>query len=79
MNGLGYLRPELTRRLAALDAAEAGLGPRIPPVYEVLDRDLARSVLKTYVAWLGRTEEALAPRSPHARRRPLNTRPGNRV
>ena len=60
MNGLRYLRPELTRRLAALDATEAELGRRIPPVYELLERDLARSVLKTYLAWLGRTEKALA-------------------
>lgn len=60
MNGLRYLRPELTRRLAALDATEAELGRRVPPVYELLERDLARSVLKTYLAWLGRTEKALA-------------------
>jgi DNA-binding PadR family transcriptional regulator len=59
LQGLRRLRPELTRRLAAADAAEAKLAMRMPPLYETLELDLARSVLQTYLRWLNRTEKAL--------------------
>ena len=58
--GLRHLRPELTRRLADADAMEARLALRVPPLYEQLELDLARSVLQTYLAWFKRAEKALA-------------------
>jgi DNA-binding PadR family transcriptional regulator len=59
LQGLRHLRPELTRRLAAVDAAEAKLAVRMPPLHKRLELDLVRSILQTYVRWLNRTEKAL--------------------
>ncbi len=57
--GLRGLRPELTRRLAAVDAAEAEFTRRTPPLSELLEL-LVRSVLQTHLRWLTRTEKTLA-------------------
>lgn len=59
MAGLRGLRPELTRRLAALDAFEAKLRPDTMNVSEKLEVDLYRSVLKAYLGWLNRAEKTL--------------------
>jgi hypothetical protein len=58
--GLRGLRPELTRRLAAVDATEAEFTRRTPPLSELLELDLVRSVLQTHLRWLTRTEKTLA-------------------
>ena len=58
LQGLRHLRPDLTQRLA-VDAVEAKLATRIPPLYLQLELDLIRSVLQTYLRWLNRTEKAL--------------------
>jgi hypothetical protein len=60
LQGLRHLRPELTRRLAAVDAREAELAHRVPPLHQLLELDLVRRVLQTYLRWLTRTEKALA-------------------
>ena len=60
LRGLHHLRPELTRRLAAVDATQAKLTDRVPPLGELLELDLIRSVLQAHLSWLTRTEKALA-------------------
>ena len=41
-------------------AAVRELATRMPPLYQTLELDLARSVLETYLRWLNRTEKALS-------------------
>ncbi len=60
LQGLSHLRPELTRRLAAVDAREVQLAQGVRPLHQRLELDLVRSVLQTYLRWLTRTEKALA-------------------
>jgi hypothetical protein len=59
--GLRGLRPELTGRLAAVDAREAEFARRgEPALFQLLELVLFRSVLEAHLRWLGRTEKALA-------------------
>lgn len=59
-NGLRYLRPELTSRLAQADELEAKLAHRVPPLHVKLELDLARTIHKAYLQWLIRAEKELA-------------------
>jgi hypothetical protein len=70
LQGLRHLRPELTRRLAAVDAREAELALRAPRLHHQLELDLVRSLLQTYLQWLSRTEKALAREIRFAERDP---------
>jgi hypothetical protein len=60
LQGLRQLRPQLTRLLAAADAREAELALRRPPLSDLVQLDLVRSVLQAHLRWLTRTEKALA-------------------
>jgi len=69
--GLSGLRPELTRRLAAIDATEAEFTRRgAPALFQLLELDLFRSVLEAHLRWLGRTEKALAREARAAEQNP---------
>ena len=49
LHGLRHLRPQLTSPLSDADAMEAKLAQRMPPLYQQLELDLARSVLQAYL------------------------------